>query len=70
LTEKDFDNPMIVHFKPEGVKEDEDFKVDWKQVERKVKEKYPTLKLVYSRADAKEGDLAFSVLRIKRDLIN
>ena len=59
---------MIVHFKPEGV--DEEFKVDWKQVERTVKEKYQTLKLVYSRADAKEGDLAFSQLRIKKDLIN
>lgn len=49
---------LIIHFKPEDVAED--FKVDWKQVERAVKEKYPALKLVYSRADPLEGDLAFS----------
>ena len=58
---------LIVHFKPEGV--DADFKVDWKQVERAVKDKFPALKLVYSRADPQEGDLAFSQLRIKQDLI-
>ena len=51
---------MIVHFKPEGVDKDSDFKVDWKQVERTVKEKFPGLKLVYSRADQHAGDLAFS----------
>ena len=49
---------LIIHFKPEDV--DKDFKVDWKQVERAVKDKYPALKLVYSRADPLEGDLAFS----------
>ena len=61
-------NRLIVHFKPEEV--DDSFKVDWKQVERAVKEKYPGLKLVYSRADPHEGDLAFSQLRIKKDLIS
>jgi hypothetical protein len=40
---------LIVHFKPENV--DAAFKVDWKQVEKVVKEKFPALKLVYSRAD-------------------
>jgi len=44
LCEKDFDAPLIVHFKPENV--DAAFKVDWKQVEKVVKEKFPALKLV------------------------
>lgn len=58
---------LIVHFKPDNV--DESFKVDWKQVERAVKDKFPALKLVYSRADPHEGDLAFSQLRLKQELI-
>ena len=40
---------LIVHFKPEDV--DADFKVDWKLVERTVKDKFPGLKLVYTRGD-------------------
>lgn len=60
-------NRLIVHFKPDQV--DESFKVDWKQVEKAVKEKFPALKLVYSRADPHEGDLAFSQLRLKQELI-
>lgn len=60
---------LIIHFKVEGLEKDEDFKVDWKQVERTVKEKFGKLKLIYSRADPHEGDLAFSQLRIKMDLI-
>ena len=51
-------------------KEGEEFKVDWKQVERTVREKYPGLKLVYSRADPHGGHIAFSQLRIKTDLID
>lgn len=71
LVEKDFDNPLIVHFKVEDLnkEEAEGFKVDWKEVERTIKEKFPKLKLVYSRADPHEGDLAFSNLRLKKDLI-
>lgn len=57
-----------MHFKPENV--DADFKVDWKQVERAVKDKFPGLKLVYSRADPQAGDLAFSQLRLKQELID
>ena len=53
----------------EDIAKDEEFKVDWKQVEAAVKEKYPGLKLVYSRADPHEGQLAFSQLRINQELI-
>ena len=61
---------MIISFKVDNLKKDEEFKVNWKSVENTVKEKYPGLKLVYSRADATCGHLAFSQLRIKEDLIN
>lgn len=44
----------------EDVKEGEEFKVEWKQVESAVKEKFPGLKLVYSRADPHGGQIAFS----------
>jgi len=60
LAEKDFDNPLIIHFKVTGLEKDEEFKVDWKEVERTVKDQFKGLKLVYSRADATEGHIAFS----------
>ena len=55
---------LIVHFKLEVP--DADFKVSWKDVEHAVRAKLPKVKLVYSRADAVEGDLAFSTLRLNR----
>ena len=51
------------------MKKGEEFKVDWKQVESAVREKFPGLKLVYSRADPHGGHVAFSNLRIKEELI-
>ena len=48
LVEKDFDNPIIVTYGT-VVNADEEFKVDWKQVEKAIKESYPHLKLIYSR---------------------
>ena len=61
---------MIIAFNVEGLAKDEEFKVAWKEVEAVVKEKYPGLKLVYSRADPHGGHLAFSQLRIKEDLVD
>lgn len=58
---------VIVHFKVDNLEKDEEFKVDWKQVEKAVKEAHPKLKLVYSRADPLEGDLAFSNLRLNKE---
>lgn len=69
LVEKDFDNPLIVTYATK-VKKGDDFKVDWKQVEAKIKEEFPALKLIYSRMDEHGGHLAFSQLRIKNDLID
>jgi len=68
LVEKDFDNPIIVTYAAE-VKAGEEFKVDWKQVEKIVKETFPKLKLIYSRMDEHGGHVAFSQLRVKRDLL-
>lgn len=68
LVEKDFDNPVIVTYEAQ-VKADEDFKVDWKEVEKSIKEHYPKLKLIYSRMDPHGGHVAFSQLRIKNDLL-
>lgn len=68
LVEKDFDNPIIVTYSA-AVAEGEEFKVDWKQVEKAVKESFPKLKLIYSRMDEHGGHVAFSQLRVKRDLL-
>ena len=51
---------MIISYKVEDLEKDEEFKVDWKKVESAIREKYPGLKLVYSRADAHGGQVAFS----------
>jgi hypothetical protein len=61
----DFENPIIIHFKTEG-KEGEDFKVNWKDIEKEVKGKFPNVKIVYSRADQFEGDLAVSSHKLKQ----
>jgi hypothetical protein len=55
LVEKDFDNPMIIAFNVEEVKEGEEFKVNWKEVEKAVREAFPTLKLTYARGDPLGG---------------
>jgi hypothetical protein len=34
-----------------SVKEGEEFKVNWKDIDTAVRAKYPKLKIVYSRAD-------------------
>ena len=48
-----------MHFKVEG-KTEKDDKVSWKDVETEVKKNFNKLKIVYSRADPLEGDLAIS----------
>ena len=58
LSNADFENPIIIHFK--AATEDKDFKISWKEVETEVKKNFNKLKIVYSRADPLEGDLAIS----------
>lgn len=62
LSNADFENPIIVHFK--AAKPAADFKISWKEVEQAVRKDFPRLKIVYSRADPQEGDLAFSSHRL------
>ena len=69
LTERDFSDPMIVYYKCE-IKEGEEFKVNWKEVEAKVKEAYPKLKLIYSRGGQNDGHMAFSSLRLNQELFD
>lgn len=68
LCEKDFDNPIIVTYET-VVASGEEFEVDWKEVEKGIKTHYPKLKLIYSRKDPHGGQVAFSQLRIKKDLL-
>ena len=59
---QDFENTLIVHFKTEDqdTAKDEEYKVNWKDIELMIKNKFDKLKNVYTRADKYEGDLAIS----------
>lgn len=61
---------LIIAFKVEELKEGDEFKASWKEVEKSVKGKFPLLKLIYARGDDRSGHLAFSNLRLKTDLID
>ena len=65
---QDFQNPQIIHFETEtqGV---EGEKIKWKDLENKIKEKYPTIKIVYSRSDPSSGQMAVSTHRQDKDAI-
>jgi len=60
LANQDFENPIIIHFKTQRSGDSDNFKVNWKEIENEVRSKNPNLKIVYSRADQFEGDLAIS----------
>lgn len=60
LVNADFENPIIIHFKTGNNGAGDSFKVNWKEIENEVRSKHPNLKIVYSRADQFEGDLAIS----------
>ena len=61
---------LIIAFAVEELKEGEEFKVNWKEVEKAVRAKYPALKLTYARGDDHGGQLAISNLRLKQELID
>jgi hypothetical protein len=65
---EDFENTLIVHFKTEDQNpaEDENYKVNWKDLETIIKNKFDLIKVVYSRADKYEGDLAISRYRLNK----
>ena len=53
----------IVQFDVEEVKEEEELKVTWKEVEAAVREAHSGLKIVYARGNGHKGQLAISTLR-------
>lgn len=59
-----------MQFDVEEVKEGEEFKVNWKEIESAVRDKYKGLKLIYARGDNHGGQLAFSNLRLKTDVLD
>ena len=65
---QDFENTLIIHFstKDRDEKKDEDYKVNWKSFETMIKEKYDLLKVVYTRADKYEGDIAISSHKLNK----
>jgi hypothetical protein len=69
FTLPDFENTSIVHFKTTDIDEaaDADYKVSWKDLEVYIKEHFDQIKVVYSRADKYEGDLAVSTFKLHRE---
>jgi hypothetical protein len=65
---KDFENTHIIHFSTQDkdAAKDEDYKVNWKSIETMIKEKYDLLKVVYTRADKYEGDIAISSNKLNK----
>ena len=61
---------LIIAFKVEELKEGDEFKASWKEVEKSVREKLPKLKIIYARGDDKSGHLAISNLRLKDEMID
>lgn len=57
-----------MHFKTEDqdAKKDENYKVNWKDIEIMIKEKFDKLKNVYTRADKYEGDIAISSFKYNK----
>ena len=61
---------LIVAFKVEELKEGDEFKSSWKEVEKAVKELLPKLKVIYARGDDRTGHLAISNLRLKTEMVD
>ena len=52
------------------VDEKEEFKVDWRRVEHRVKDKYSKLRLIYARGGQVDGHLAFSRERLDPEYLD
>ena len=57
---------MYFSTKDRNEKEDENYKVSWKDFEILVKEQYNKLKVVYTRSDKYDGHLAISSNKINK----
>lgn len=65
---KDFENTHIIHFSTQDkdAAKDDEYKVNWKSIETMIKEKFDLLKVVYTRADKYEGDIAISSFKLNK----
>lgn len=61
----DMENTLILHFitKDQNKEEDENYKVQWKDIEKIVKEQFDKVKVTYSRGDKYEGHIAVSTFK-------
>jgi len=65
----DLENTIILHFitKDQDKDADENYKVNWKDIETMVKTDYADVKITYSRADKYEGHLAVSKYKSSKE---
>lgn len=68
FTLQDFENSIIVSFKTTDVDEkaDEEYKVNWRDLETYIKENFNQIKVVYSRSDKYDGHIAVSSYKLNR----
>lgn len=69
ITERDFKDPKIIEYKVDA---DGEAKPSWRDLEKSIVAKYPTLKILYSRMEAEEktGQIAFSSRRLNTEVID
>lgn len=60
---------IIIRFKAQ-VKEGEEYKVNWKEVNKEVPKKFPKLKIVYSRGGKETGELAISSYKVNQKYVD
>ena len=58
---------MFFATKDQDKDKDENYKVNWKDIENMVKKDYDKVKVTYSRADKYEGHLAVSTYRSSKE---
>jgi hypothetical protein len=69
---QDFENTIIVHFVTKDVDEaaDEEYKINWKDLETYIKANFDQVKVVYSRSDKYDGHLAISQYKMNKTQFN
>lgn len=58
-----------MHFKTNDIDEkaDEDYKINWKDIEFRIKANFDQVKVVYSRSDKYDGHLAISQYKMNKE---
>lgn len=65
---QDFENTKILAFKTVDIDEkaDEDYKVNWRDIDVYIKNNFDQVKVVYSRGDKYDGHIAISSYRFNK----